>query len=116
MEVDCPVSDSPDFSSVRASFLASLDQSAREAISGGQLLGPVFHGRSAFGHIQQCRIRRGFHKRTALRNVCRSDTATDLLRQITGPKGEIRPFEALLETTIVGGVPLQTHLVTIRIH
>ncbi len=57
-----------------------------------------------------------FGTQAAVDYVCRSDTATDLLRQITGPKGEIRSFEALLETTIVGGVPLQTHLVTIRIH
>ena len=48
--------------------------------------------------------------------VCRADSTADLLRQITGPKGEIRPFEALLETTIGGGVPLQTRLVTIRVH
>jgi hypothetical protein len=39
-----------------------------------------------------------------------------LLRKITGPKGEIRFFEAVLQTDIGGGVPLQTRLVTIRMH
>jgi hypothetical protein len=48
--------------------------------------------------------------------VCQPENAADLLKKITGPKGDVRPFEAVLETTIAGGVPLATHLVTIRIH
>jgi hypothetical protein len=48
--------------------------------------------------------------------VCRADSAADLLRQIGWSGGEVRPFEALLETSIGGGVPLQTRLVTIRLH
>ncbi len=48
--------------------------------------------------------------------VCRPDSTAELLGQITGPKGEIHSFEAVLETTIGGGVPLQTRLVTIRVH
>lgn len=57
-----------------------------------------------------------FGTQAAVEYVCRPESAADLLRQITGPKGEIRPFEAVLETTIGGGVPLQTRMVTIRIH
>jgi hypothetical protein len=57
-----------------------------------------------------------FGTQAAVDYLCRPDSTSDLLRQITGPKGEIHPFEALLETTIGGGVPLQTRLVTIRVH
>ena len=57
-----------------------------------------------------------FGTQAAVDYVCRPETASELLKRITGPKGEIRPFEAVLETTIGGGVPLQTHLVTIRVH
>jgi hypothetical protein len=57
-----------------------------------------------------------FGTQAAVEYVCRPDSTAELLRQITGPKGEIRPFEAVLETTIGGGVPLQTRLVTIRVH
>jgi hypothetical protein len=52
----------------------------------------------------------------AVEYVCRPETMAELLKQISGPKGEIRPFEAVLQTTIGGGVALQTHLVTIRVH
>jgi hypothetical protein len=48
--------------------------------------------------------------------VCQPDTVALLLKTITGPRGEIRPFQAVLQTTIGGGVPLQTRLVTIRVH
>jgi hypothetical protein len=57
-----------------------------------------------------------FGTQAAVEYVCHPDTAAELLRQITGPKGEIRPFEAVLETTIGGGVPLKTRLVTLRVH
>jgi len=57
-----------------------------------------------------------FGTQAAVDYVCRPETAAELLKKITGPKGEIRPFEAVLQTTIGGGVPLQTHLVTIRVH
>jgi hypothetical protein len=52
----------------------------------------------------------------AVEFVCRPETAGELIRKITGPKGELRPFEAVLETSIVGGVPMQAQLVTIRVH
>jgi hypothetical protein len=57
-----------------------------------------------------------FGTQAAVQYVCNPDTMADLLRHITGPKGEIHPFEAVLETTIGGGVPLETRLVTIRVH
>jgi hypothetical protein len=57
-----------------------------------------------------------FGTQAAVDYVCQPDTTANLLKQIIGPKGDIRPFEALLETTIGGGVPLQTRLVTIRVH
>lgn len=57
-----------------------------------------------------------FGTQAAVDYVCQPETAATLLKKITGPKGEIRPFEAVLQTTIGGGVPLQTRLVTIRVH
>lgn len=57
-----------------------------------------------------------FGTQAAVDYVCHPDSAAELLRHITAPNGEIRPFEAVLETDIGGGVPLQTRLVTIRVH
>src|SRR5215475_2156425 len=57
-----------------------------------------------------------FGTQAAVDYVCHPETAAELLRQVTGPKGEIRPFEAVLETDIGGGVPLRTRLVTVRVH
>ena len=57
-----------------------------------------------------------FGTQAAVDYVCQPETAALLLKKITGPKGEIRPFEAVLQTNIGGGVPLQTRLVTIRVH
>jgi hypothetical protein len=57
-----------------------------------------------------------FGTQAAVDFVCNPDTVGQLLKKITGTKGEIRPFEAVLQTTIGGGVPLQTRLVTIRVH
>jgi hypothetical protein len=48
--------------------------------------------------------------------ACRPDSAAELLKQVGAARGAVRPFEALLETSIGGGVPLQTHLVTLRLH
>lgn len=52
----------------------------------------------------------------AVEFTCHRETAEQLLSAAAGPKGETRPFEALLETTIGGGVPLQTRLVAIHPH
>jgi hypothetical protein len=57
-----------------------------------------------------------FGTQAAVEFVCRKDTLAELLRHIVGPKGELRPFECVLETTIAGGVPLQARIVTIRVH
>jgi hypothetical protein len=52
----------------------------------------------------------------AVEFACHRETLDELLRGATNSKGEVRPFEAILETTIGGGVPLQTRLVTIHVH
>jgi hypothetical protein len=57
-----------------------------------------------------------FGTQAAVDYVCQPATVSTLLEKIRGPNGEIRPFEAVLETDIGGGVPLWTHLVTIRVH
>jgi hypothetical protein len=57
-----------------------------------------------------------FGTQAAVDYVCHADTVALLLKKITGPKGEIRSFEAVLQTNIGGVVPLQTRLVTIRVH
>lgn len=57
-----------------------------------------------------------FGTQAAVEYVCHPDTAAELLKQITDSRGQIHPFEAVLETVIGGGVPLETHLVTIRVH
>ena len=56
-----------------------------------------------------------FGTQAAVEFVCRPETVAELLRQVTGSKGEIRPFEALIETTITGGVPVQAKLVTVHL-
>ena len=43
------------------------------------------------------------------------DTAGELIRQVTVGK-KLHNFEALLEVSIRGGVPLQPHLISIRVH
>jgi hypothetical protein len=52
----------------------------------------------------------------AVEFACHRDTAQQLLAGAAGPNGEIRPFEAVLETAIGGGVPLETHLIAIHAH
>ncbi len=46
----------------------------------------------------------------------RKDTLAELLKTVTSPNGEVRPFEALLAVTVEGGVPLQSKLVSVRVH
>lgn len=57
-----------------------------------------------------------FGTQAAVDYVCDPASVALLLKKIRGSKGEIRPFEALLQTTIGGGVPLETRLVTLRVH
>lgn len=52
----------------------------------------------------------------AVEFVSRPDSAAELLKAARAPDGEVRPFEALLEATIIGGVPLEIRLVTVHVH
>jgi hypothetical protein len=52
----------------------------------------------------------------AVEFASRPDGAAELLKAARGPNGKVRPFEALLETTIIGGVPLDVRLITIHVH
>ncbi len=56
-----------------------------------------------------------FGTQAAVEFMCRPDSVAEILKQVTGPKGEIRPFEAVIQTTVGGGVALETRLVTLRI-
>ena len=57
-----------------------------------------------------------FGTQAAVEFFCNPDSASGILSQISTANGGLRPFEAVLETTIAGGVPMQTRLVTLRIH
>ena len=48
--------------------------------------------------------------------MLRKDSLAELLKVVSSPSGEVRPFEALLEVTLEGGVPLQSKLVSMRVH
>ena len=52
----------------------------------------------------------------AVEYATRKETVAELVKQITTPTGEIRPFEALLAIPLEGGVPLQGKLLSIRVH
>lgn len=52
----------------------------------------------------------------AVEYAARKDTLAELLKMVSSPTGEVRPFEALLAVTLEGGVPLQSKLVAIRVH
>lgn len=52
----------------------------------------------------------------AVEFACRKQNVAELLHAIGYTSGEVRPFEAVLEVTIGGGVPLQSHLVMVRAH
>jgi len=56
-----------------------------------------------------------FGTQAAVEFLCRPDSVAEILKQVIGPKGEIRPFEAVVQTTVGGGVALETHLVTLRV-
>lgn len=52
----------------------------------------------------------------AVEFACRPESLEQLLRVAGAPDGSVRPFEAVVETTLGGGVPLETKLVAIHIH
>ncbi len=57
-----------------------------------------------------------FGTQAAVEFVCQQASLEQLLHFASGPSGTVRPFEAVIETTIGGGVPLQSKLVTIHVH
>jgi len=57
-----------------------------------------------------------FGTQAAVDFVSSPDTVEKLLRAAHFPHGAIRPFEAVLETTVAGGVPIEPRLVTLRTH
>ena len=52
----------------------------------------------------------------AVEFACRPDGLEQLLRTAAGPGGVIRPFEAVIETTVGGDVPLESKLIAIHVH
>lgn len=56
-----------------------------------------------------------FGTQAAVEFTCRRETLQELLKTVSGPHGEVRPFEAVLETSIGGGVPLETRIVAIHL-
>ena len=56
-----------------------------------------------------------FGTEAAVEFACHRDTAEQLLNAAKGPGDQVRPFEALLETSIGGGVPLETRLVALHL-
>jgi hypothetical protein len=57
-----------------------------------------------------------FGTQAAVEYVYHPETVAELLKKIAGPREEVRPFEAALETPIAGNAPMETRLVTIRVH
>jgi hypothetical protein len=52
----------------------------------------------------------------AVEYACRKESLGELLRTVSSSSGEVKPFEALLAVTLEGGVPLQSKLVSVRVH
>ena len=52
----------------------------------------------------------------AVEYASRKDSLAELLKKVSSPTGEPRPFEALLGVTLEGGVPLQSKLLSVRVH
>jgi hypothetical protein len=57
-----------------------------------------------------------FGTQAAVEFVSQPQSVQQLFQAAKFPHHTVRPFEAVLETTIAGGVPLQTHLVAIHTH
>jgi hypothetical protein len=52
----------------------------------------------------------------AVEDACRPESAAELVHAASFSKGEIHPFEAVLEVTLSGGVPIQTKLLSVHVH
>ncbi len=48
--------------------------------------------------------------------VCRPKSVEQLIRAASGPSGTVHMFEAIIETKIDGGVPLESRLLVIHVH
>lgn len=57
-----------------------------------------------------------FGTQAAVAFATNPESVDQLFRSAGFSKGSVRPFEALLETTITGGVPVETRLVTVHAH
>ena len=57
-----------------------------------------------------------FGTQAAVEFSCNPASVEQLIKAAVGPDGTIRPFEALIETKIAGGVPVQSKLVAIHVH
>lgn len=47
--------------------------------------------------------------------ACNRNSVEELLKKVRGKNGQVRPFEAVIETSIVGGVPVDPHLVALHV-
>jgi hypothetical protein len=52
----------------------------------------------------------------AVEFTCRKDSVAELMKTVSDSKGGMRPFEALIEVSLEGGVPLQSKLISVRVH
>jgi hypothetical protein len=52
----------------------------------------------------------------AVEYASRKESLAELLNMVSSPTGDVKPFEALLAVTLEGGVPLQSKLISIRVH
>lgn len=57
-----------------------------------------------------------FGTQAAVEFACSPEEVAQLIRIVTGPSGSVRPFEAVLETTVGGSVPLQSRVVAVHVH
>lgn len=48
--------------------------------------------------------------------VCRRETVAQLLRVAAGPHRTVKPFQAVIETKLSGGIPVESRLVAIHVH
>lgn len=48
--------------------------------------------------------------------VCRRESVAQILGRAAGPHYAVKPFQAVIETKLAGGVPLESRLVAIHVH
>lgn len=51
----------------------------------------------------------------AVEFFCHKETLDQLLAKVSDGHGHVRPFEGVLQTAVVGGVPMETRLVTVHL-